>query len=153
MHIIEEIQRWPGPEIRIDCPACGARDVVASTFDQQIKDKYYGLITLWVQRSSWVVCPECRIELYSKVDASSLSDKSIDELAELIYPRASFIKKSLAILALPFAVFPLLGQVMAIIAIIANWKSHGWPKTVSFVALGLSFFCFLVIAILIVLDV
>jgi hypothetical protein len=43
MQIHQEIERQPGPDIVIDCPACHSRKVPARTFDERTREKLYGL--------------------------------------------------------------------------------------------------------------
>jgi hypothetical protein len=138
MFFIQETERWPGPDLRIDCPACGARGADASSFDQRIKDSYLGIIPLKVTRSTWVVCSECRAQLSSRVGAAELGGKTADELADLVVLKADFVRASVAVIALLIAIIPLVGLVMAIIASAANRKSPGWPKYLSYLALAIS---------------
>ena len=139
MHIHQETERWAGPDLAIDCPACHERSVPATTFDQQTREKLYGLIPLNNVRSSWVVCSSCKVPMRSRVDTAELEGKTPVELADLLYLDASFLQKAMAIIALLIAIFPIVGTLFAAVALFANRKYPSWPRTVSWVALGLSF--------------
>jgi hypothetical protein len=146
VQIHQQTERWPGPEIVIDCPTCGERGVAASTYDEQIRESVAGLIPVNSVRRSWVACSHCKATVRSRLPAADLDGKTPVELADLIYIDASFYQKALAIIALVVAIFPLVGTVVAAIALFANRKIPVWSKTVSIVALGLSFLPIVVFA-------
>lgn len=138
MFWIERTERSPGSEIRIDCPVCLAPGVAAETYDQKQTDTYLGFIPLIVSRSTWVVCRQCGARLSSRVKAAELAGKTTDELAGLIALRASFLRKTLAVLGLLLAIVPFVGPVMAVIAFVANRKIPGWPKKISVAGLAIA---------------
>lgn len=149
MVIVEEITRHPGRNVIIHCPACDGRNVSAQTYDQKATDKWLDLVTVWVSRSTWVICTNCRAKLYSKLNCIELQGKSPEEISDQISLQVSFVRKFLAILALCLAVFPYLGVVMAMIGVIANWKSRGWPKVLSYAGLCLTGAAHVVLGVLI----
>jgi hypothetical protein len=153
MQIHQEIERQPGPDVVIDCPACHSRQVPATTYDERTREKLYGLLQVNDVERSCVVCSSCGTSLRSRLPVAELEGKAPDELADLIFIEASFYQKSAAVIALVVAIFPFVGTVLAAIALIANYKIPGWPKTVSFIALGISFLPFLALAVGTVLAV
>jgi hypothetical protein len=139
VQIHQQTERWPGPDVVIDCPVCGERGVSATTYDEQIRESVAGLIPVNSVRRSWALCSHCKAMLRSRLPAPELDGKTPVELADLIYLDAGFYQKALAIIALLVALFPLVGTVVAAIALFANRKIPVWSKTVSIIALGLSF--------------
>jgi hypothetical protein len=152
VQIHSETQRWPGPEVDINCPVCHARGVPATTCDQQTSERLYGLIPVNNVRSSWVVCSACGTALRSRVGVAELGGKSADEIAPLIHTDAGFIRKSMAVVALLLAIFPCVGTVVAVIVLIANLRLPGWPRTLSWVATGLSLLTLGLVALLFLFE-
>ncbi len=111
---------------------------MATTYDQQTSERIYGLIPVNEARSSWVVCSACATALRSRVGVAELNGKSDDEIASLIHADAGFVRKSMAVVALLLAIFPCVGTVVAAIVLITNLRLPGWPRTLSWVATGLS---------------
>ena len=134
----QETQRWAGPDVVIHCPVCYARNVPASTFDQETRDKLYGFIPLNRIQTSWVVCSECRVPLRSRVSVANLEGLEPDRIAEVLFVDPGFIRKALAVIALAVAIVPAVGTVLACVALFANRKFPCWSRMLSWVALVLS---------------
>ena len=75
-----------------------------------------------------------------------------DELTEILYLETSFLQKALAIIALLVSIFPGVGPVVAALALLANQKLPCWPRTVSYVAIGLSLLSMLSCGCIVALD-
>src|SRR5438552_4076146 len=123
MLLIEQTQWTPGPDIRFHCPACKQQDVIGSAYEQEITDWYLGVIPLLNLRVTRVFCLRCGIMLNANAKLADLLDKTPQDLSSLLYVSTSFIQKSLAIIALIMALLPMVGCVMSLIAIIANWRT------------------------------
>jgi len=150
--IHQVVQQWQGPEVLIDCPVCHARSVSAATHDQESREKLYGLIPLNTVRSSWVVCSGCHTALRSRVRVDELEGKTPGEMADFVYADAGFIRKTFAIVALLTCLFPFVGPVIAAIMLIANWKLPGWPRTLSWIATGVSLVATGFVVLLLIFD-
>ncbi len=135
---IERTTWFPGPSITIDCPYCLGAKIPSDTYDLVTEILFLGILPIQRVKSTRLVCSSCRTELESRVGAWDLSALDPEELATVIRPYVSFIQKSLALIALVFAIFPVIGTVMALVALLGNWKVRGWPKTLSWVALAIS---------------
>jgi hypothetical protein len=128
----------PSGETRIHCPSCGQRDIVARIFAKRETAKAF-LVIPFLRKTTWyVVCAGCGTELYSRLNADELSWRTPDDLADSIYVRVSLIRKTLALLSLVMGIFPLVGLAFGVIAVVANRKSRGWPRGVSYLGLGLA---------------
>jgi hypothetical protein len=152
MHIHQETERWPGPDVVIDCPACHERGVSATTYDQRTQERLYGLIRLNDVRSTWVTCTGCGAVLRSRVPAAELEGRTTDDLTDQMYFDAGFLPKALAVMAVFVSVFPIAGTVMAAIALFANRKTPGWWRAISIVALVLSLLILGLIGMLLVAE-
>ena len=127
-----------GGETRIHCPSCGRRDVVGRIEGRRETARAFVFVP-FLRKTTWrVVCSGCETELYSRLDADELSWRTPDDLADSVYVRVSLIRKALALLSLAMGVFPLVGLVFAVIAVVANRGSRGWPKGVSYLGLVLA---------------
>ncbi len=138
MQIHQEVERQPGPDLVIDCPVCHSRQVPAATYEERTREKLYGLLQVNDVQRSCVVCSNCGIALRSRLPVAELEGKAPDELADLIFVEASFLQKALAVIALVVALFPIVGLAVAAIALLVNRKMPSWPRTVSYVATGVS---------------
>lgn len=123
---------------RIHCPVCGGEDVAGDIIESEETLTGYGVIPLSRHTNWWVICSECNTRLYSRLTAKELEGKSADEVVGLVYQRVSLVHKFLAITAVLLAIAPGLGIIMGLIALAVNWKSPGWPNTVSKWGLRLS---------------
>ena len=138
VHIHSETEKRPGPDLVINCPACHNRDASATTYDQRIQERIWGLIPVNDTSSTWVVCTECNAILRSRVTAAKLKGKTADELSDQMYFDAGLVPKVLAMIGIVLAIFPFVGLVMAAIALFMNRKSPTWARMISVVALILS---------------
>jgi hypothetical protein len=94
----------------------------------------------------WLTCPNCRETLRAEFEAEYLRAYPPEDIAGFIHHRVSPIKKLLAILAILFFFWPLLGLLLTIPAAIVNYKTRAWTRKVSLLALGLSVIAHLVFA-------
>jgi hypothetical protein len=118
-----------GEEILINCPACGARQVKASTYAKMQRVRIAGIPI--DQRTSWVVCSACRKHLLSLRDVNDLPCLSEDELGQVLSVYTSFISRSFAVLALILGWIPIVGLVIAVLAVLLNrrrsiWRMFSW---------------------------
>jgi hypothetical protein len=113
-----------GPDIRINCPACAADGVSASTYNQI--DKIHVVIIPFRWRSSWVICSACGRSLKCSRDVAELYDLSEEELGPLISPYVSLVGRTIAMLALLLGWFPFVGPVLAVAAVLANRVPGVW---------------------------
>ena len=76
MNLSVESQAVDGPEIVIDCPACGAQRTPASS--QQVTEKLRLLhfIPLLTMRHNYVWCKACQKKLVSSLDVEDLAQRS-----------------------------------------------------------------------------
>jgi len=131
------IQR-PGPDCVLNCPVCNGLDVTAFTFDLVTQTKAYFVVKMMKTTVTHVVCTACHTNFFARGPAARLADLTPDELAAVLRPPTTFIQKSLAVLALLVAIFPIVGLVMAVIAWVSNRKTRNWPGMVSKIALAIS---------------
>ncbi|HSZ58959.1 MAG TPA: hypothetical protein VK797_25185 [Tepidisphaeraceae bacterium] len=122
------------PELRINCPRCGARNVPGLAYDYVERFKGIPFTTTWVK------CGRCRTPLFAKIHANELEGRSADELEQFVLyrPPAAMLRKSLAVMALVIGPVPMVGLVVSIPAVIANWTHVRWAKVLSLIGLVLS---------------
>jgi hypothetical protein len=75
----------------------------------------------------------------SRVWVSELEGKSVDEMTDLIDLDPTLLQAVLSLIAVAVAIVPVAGTVVSMIALFACRKIPAWPKTVSWIALFLSF--------------
>ena len=120
------VQRGP-PDIRINCPRCGAKNTLASAYDHV--EKYKELIP-WT--TTWVKCLACDATLYSKMRAKDLPGRTPEELEGTVIFRqpGDMVRRTLLILAIVLVWAPIAGLVVALPAVVLNWrKSKGTRYT------------------------
>ncbi len=121
-----------GRDLIINCPACGRKNVSAVSFD--LREHSRGI----THTTTWVRCLTCKTDLYSQLRANDLSGCSPESLARILTLRVSLIRRALAVLAVITCPMPAVGFVMALSATLANWRTRGWPKITSRVALAIA---------------
>ena len=122
-----------GRDIRINCPACGAKSVAAISFNEE--EKLHGIT---VKTTTWVKCQACGKHLYSKLSPEELSGRSPADLESFVVVRTSLIASSMAILAILLCVVPVLGLCLAVVSTVVNARRRGWARMLSLVALVIS---------------
>ena len=79
-----------------------------------------------------VGCLLCAAKLSTKLPLEELPHFSSEELEEHLKYEVSFVFRLLAVISLPLSVFPLVGLVVALLALIGTCnRPPGWPRTVS----------------------
>lgn len=121
-----------GHDIVINCPACKRAHVPAVSYEHH--EQYHGV----TRDTTWVKCLECGTHLYSKLSWHQLVGLTPERLAEVVVFRLSLIGRVTALLAVILCLFPWVGMGMALLATLINWRTRGWPKTLSRIALAIS---------------
>ena len=140
MHVSQMTYRYPGPDLKIDCLACERTGVVAWSYEEQIQETLLAFITINHARRVIVKCSECHAEMASSIPVAELEERPISEISTFLKYEASFIAKFLAVISLILAIFPIPGPgtILALIALIANYRYRAWPRTISIIALMIS---------------
>lgn len=127
----------PAPEVsanlRINCPRCGAKETRAVCYTVR---EVLGLI-VW-HKTHWVKCLACGTELYSRLPPKDLAGLPPDVLEGVVVFRRSFVARTVTLLAVLLFWTPLVGLMVSALAVILNWRSGGWPKRLSLIALVIS---------------
>ncbi len=84
MQIHQETEQTPGPDVVINCLACRQRGVNATTYDQRIQERLYGVLRVNDVRSTCVVCTGCHTVLRLRVTAAELEGTSAEDLDGLV---------------------------------------------------------------------
>jgi hypothetical protein len=137
-----------GRELRINCPACGAKNVPATAW---FEDEVANLI--WRLTTSWVQCSACGAKLYSCERADTLFAYTPEQLEDVISMRISLIRKFLVIAACCLCIWPAVGLVMTVIAWLATRKTpaRGWRRAAK-VALIISIVAHLALGVIFLID-
>ena len=117
----------------IDCPACGAVGVPGLPY--QLKER---LNFVFVHKTAWVVCSACGRHLVSRLLLDDLLDQQPHQISDHLTVGNSLPGRVMAICAMILSPAPALGPIVAVIAVLINRKSLGWPKTVSYIGLAVS---------------
>ncbi|MGA2497700.1 MAG: hypothetical protein ABSH20_08155 [Tepidisphaeraceae bacterium] len=132
-----------GRDLIIHCPACGVRNAKAVAYDEY-EEMFHGLLK---SRCTWVKCLDCGEKLFSKRSADNLAGLSTDQLQGII--AKSFSGGPVAIVAILVAIVPVAGVIAALCALLMNWQTHGWKKTLSVVAVVVSLVVSAAVAIMV----
>src|SRR6266487_4156207 len=106
-----------GKELRINCPACGAKNVPAEAWSQEERAQL-----IWKLTTNWVQCSACKAVLYSRQRADTLFAYTPEQLEDIVIQRMSLIRRLLVLLACLTFFTPGLGLGLAIIGWIAARK-------------------------------
>ncbi len=132
------LRRTPGPEIRINCRACGHEGVPARSFESEERITLYFVVPLPIQCERHVVCSLC--------GADRLTDLPLDELAAIgpeaaeshLFDRVSIVAKAVAIFSVALFGCPLVGLPLGVAAMIMCRRSGGWPYKAGLLAIVLT---------------
>jgi ribosomal protein S27E len=122
-----------GTQIRINCPMCGARNVIGHGYFQDEVTEF-----IIKRTTSWVQCSACGTALYSRDPATALVGRTPAQLEGVVIWRVSPIKKLLVSAACVLCVWPLVGLVTALAALITTWHIRGRWRRAARIAFGLS---------------
>jgi hypothetical protein len=144
--------REPTEPLVINCPACQAQHVTAETYIYFEQLRILLVIPLPPNRSYWLTCPSCRSPLLSRFPAYELRGLPPEAITHFIRHRVSPIRKFLAILGIMFFFWPLLGLMVTGPAVLANFRTQGWTKRLSWIAFILSLVAHLFMLFILVMD-
>jgi hypothetical protein len=121
-----------GRDLVIKCPACKRQQVPGVSYEHH--EQSHG----FTRTTTWVKCLACGTSLYSKVPPDQLVGRSPEQLAEVVVFRLSLIARATAILAVCVCLLPYVGTGMALLATLITWRTRGWPRPLSRIALAIS---------------
>lgn len=136
--LVAKTRKEPGPSLAIRCPKCGADGVSAAAYRQVDDLCAFHFLKLLTIRNTFVECSACRAKLRSSIDLDELGAYRHGELNQFLSHDVSFVVKFLTVASLVLCIAPIVGAVLALLAVLLTLKSIGWTRTVSRVALVLS---------------
>jgi hypothetical protein len=136
--ITTKTQTRPGPTIKINCPLCSATSVSAESFEQIDRLGLFYVIPLFRLRNTFVKCSACGKQLIAKVTTDEIANYSADDLSHFLAGRVSLISRFLALASVLLCWAPIVGLALGIVGILANLRSIGWPRTLSWIGTALS---------------
>jgi hypothetical protein len=139
------VRRETGPDVVFDCPACGTAGAGATTYNNV---ETVLLVFRW--RTSWLCCQECGATLQSSRDVRELGGLSPEELRGVVRPYVGLVNRLFAVLAVLWGLLPIVGLVLAVVAVAINRRPDGW-RTTSRVGLAIAVVAHLVFAVLLIL--
>ncbi len=150
--ITTKTRRTPGPVVEIHCPMCGANSVAAQSFEQlETIGLFYVIPLLWF-RNTFVRCSACGKDSVSKIKIDELERYSADDLTHFLARRTSFISKFMAVASLIICWIPFVGLAFAVIAVLSNLRSNGWPRTLSWVSTIIATLVMVAVSVLLLLE-
>lgn len=137
MNLSVESQAVDGPEIEIDCPACGAQRTLATSQRVTEKLRLLHFIPLLTMRHNYVWCKACQKKLVSSLDVEELAHRSPTDISAHLSGDVSLVAKFMAIVGVVLFIVPIVGVLLALIAFLLSRNSPGWVRTTSIVGLVL----------------
>jgi hypothetical protein len=129
-------EEFRGPNIRVNCPTCGP-GAEARTYEY-VEKMGILFIPLLTQRETYVVCRSCKRSRVCHIPLDELPSYSPEELDKHLHPRVSIIVKVLAVASVLVFCAPFVGLIFGGIALLATYKTGGWPRVVSIIGIVLS---------------
>ena len=142
-----------GPQITLDCPACGGKNVTGTTSEREESYRLLGIVPLMVLRNAFVTCGSCQRQLMSAIRLSDLGDAKPDELAKALSVRESFVGQVVAVLGLLLCWLPFVGLGLGLLGMLLNLRSAKWPRTLSQIATIVGIIVSLIFGVLLYLGV
>jgi hypothetical protein len=111
------VTRIEGPDVAINCPACGAKGVVSRAFSNK------EVANLVLRHTThWVTCGVCNQTLYSKLPVQDLVGHTPEQLERHVVRRTSLPARVLSVLSLFLFYWPILGPVVSFASWMANFR-------------------------------
>lgn len=107
----------------------------AGTYERRERAMAFHLIPLFTHSTNWVVCGTCGTRLLSKRPVAELAGLSPEELAAVVVRRAGLPQRLLAVAAVLFGFWPILGLLVTVPAVVVNLRTPGWPRWCSYLGL------------------
>ncbi|HEY3392861.1 MAG TPA: hypothetical protein VGK58_09150 [Lacipirellulaceae bacterium] len=128
----------PGAPIQFSCPKCRK---VSQGKACQFVDTFMLLyfLPLGAVRNTYVACDDCGLKLRTQLRLDDLERMQGLQIDVFLSYSPSFVFKFLTITALLLCLAPILGTIVAIIAVSGTYHFKGWPKKFSITALLISF--------------
>jgi hypothetical protein len=136
--ITTKTQQIPGPDVKINCPRCESTEVDATSFEQVEQLGLFYVIPLMKFRNTFVTCSQCRRKLTSRISTDEIAKFTAADLSAHLGDGVSFVAKFVAILALLMCIIPFIGAGLGLLGVILNWRTKGWPLTLSIVGTAIS---------------
>lgn len=140
MQIILNTRRteYTGPSVEIHCPRCKKRNATASTTAVLEQNRLFYFIPFFNAEFTRVQCDACKskLRLIERVDNVAALD--IDERSRRLASSTSLPAMVSAVLSIVLSVLPIVGVVMALVALALNLKSGTFWRNLSIVGLILS---------------
>jgi len=143
---ITEVQQ--GPDIGINCPACGASGIAAHCFESTEVGKLFFFIPVVKLRNTWVECAQCGAKLRTTARLADLPGRTPEELAGVIRYRASGKAKVFTAIALLTCLVPGLGIVTSAVSTVMTRGTKGAAVLISGLSMVLAIVVTLCTAIL-----
>jgi hypothetical protein len=120
-------QKITGPSVRFSCPKCRR---VTSGSAYQLADTILLLHFLPLSHSTntYCVCGDCGTALQSRVEFSDLQRMEGLQIDEFLFYSPSFVYRFLAVTSVLICWAPVVGLVVAAIALYGTHRFQGWPK-------------------------
>ena len=96
------------------------------------------LLPLFKLHNTYIVCDVCGTKLHTRLELNDLERMHGLQIDEFLSYSPSFVFKFLAITSLLICWAPVVGLIVAAIAMVGTRRFKGWPKTVSTIALVIS---------------
>lgn len=136
--ITSKTTKTPGPEVKIDCPACGGKDLPAGTIETEEKNSLYWIIPLFTSRFVSVSCSACGKTFRTALKADQLTRISQEEISRHLAAAVPFLVKFCVVIGIALAMIPFHGLVFALLGTAFTIRrSTGW-RTGALVGLVLS---------------
>ncbi len=116
----------PGPDVRINCRACGGEGVPARSFEIEERITLY-FVPLPTQRERHVVCSACGEDRLSDLSLEELAALSPEESEWHLFRRVSLIAKALAVASVALFGCPFMGLPLGVAAMVMSRGSGAWP--------------------------
>jgi len=141
-----------GEKVRIHCPVCETEDTLAQTFTEREQLSMLYFLPLCSMSNNFVRCLSCRSKLFTRLPLEELTEYHPEDLEPHLSHQASFVFKFLAAISLLLFFMPIVGLILAIIALTGTWNRAGWPRTVSRISTVLSVLLSILFAVILALG-
>ncbi|MEX2213881.1 MAG: hypothetical protein WD768_07125 [Phycisphaeraceae bacterium] len=127
-----------GEPVLINCPACGAKDIASVPSESVDYVKIAYLIPITKLRATTIRCGQCNADIACIAPMAELAGLDAAGIDPLLRFHPTPAARNWSLLGLVTSVIPILGLIIASIAIYHSRGTRGWPASVNMLSIILA---------------
>lgn len=125
-----------GPTIPLHCPGCLTENVDSQVYAMVDQVLFLFVVPLHTKSTLFISCPKCRRTFKPLIPLEDFSTFPVEARGRYLKEHISVFQVLLALAAFFICWIPVVGVVIAGIALLVNWQAMAWLRLLSGIALA-----------------